>query len=215
MGATEQFRPDRSVDQPIRYADPTTGGSSEKVAIGDLLGAVADGNRAAFEILYGQLQLPVSRLIRLLMRDVDLAEEVTQEVFLAVWLGASRFDPLRGQGDAWVIGIARSRAIDRIRSVQAARQRDHSWAAAVDVVVPATLDLVTARLDGRLVHDALRVLTSKQRQSVMLAFFGGHSYRQVSVLLDVPLSTVKSRIRDGLLRLRDHLESTGLVSAAS
>ncbi|MET3807505.1 RNA polymerase sigma-70 factor (ECF subfamily) [Nakamurella sp. UYEF19] len=216
MDEPQKLRPGRWADQPTGDDAAEAGSGREiDVAIDELLQAIAEGSQDAFDALYCRLQVPVSRLIRLLMRDVALAEEVTQEVFLAVWLGASRFDPQRGQGDAWVIGIARSRAIDRIRSVQAARQRDRSWAAAVDVPIPPTPDLVGDRLDGRLVHDALWVLTPKQRQSVMLAFFGGHSYQEVAALLEVPLPTIKSRIRDGLQRLREHLESTGRVSAAS
>lgn len=174
-----------------------------------LLIDVASGSRAAFEELYGRYFVPVSRLVRLLMRDCALAEEVTQEVFLAIWLGASRFDARRGDGGAWIIGIARSRAIDRIRSVQAARQRDRIWAAESDSTDLPASDLVSARLDGRLVREALVVLSAKQRQSVLLAFFGGHSYQEIAALLQVPLPTVKSRIRDGLRRLRAHLESTG------
>jgi len=175
-----------------------------------LLHQIATGNRPAFEILYARFNTPVSRLVSLLMRDAALAEEVTQEVFLAIWLGASRFDQRRGDGGAWIIGIARSRAIDRIRSVEAARQRDRVWAASGDTVAAPTSDLVTAKLDGRLVREALCVLTAKQRQSVLLAFFGGHSYQEIASLLGVPLPTVKSRIRDGLIRLRSHLESAGV-----
>ena len=183
--------------------DPTN------VSVDELLDAVAQGDRGAFDHLYGRLVSPVSRLTRLLIRDVALAEEVTQEVFLAVWLGAERFDPVRGDGVAWIIGIARSRAIDRIRAVHSARLRDRNYAAlSIDPVAPSADDVV-ARLDHRILHEALWVLTPKQRQSVMLAFFGGHSYQEVSTLLGVPLPTVKSRIRDGLLRLRSHLEATG------
>ena len=183
--------------------DPTN------ISVDDLLDAVAHGDRGAFDRLYGRLFSPVSRLTRLLMRDVALAEEVTQEVFLAVWLGAVRFDPVRGDGAAWIIGIARSRAIDRIRAVHSARLRDRNYAALSIVPTTSSADDVVARLDHRILHEALWVLTPKQRQSVMLAFFGGHSYQEVSTLLGVPLPTVKSRIRDGLLRLRSHLEATG------
>ncbi len=179
------------------------------MGVDELLAAVAAGDRHAFDILYAHLHPSVSRLILLLIRDAALAEEVTQEVFLTVWLGAARFDPCRGEGGAWVSGIARSRAIDRIRSVQAARQRDRSYAARADVHAVPTPDLVSARLDGRMLHEALAVLTPKQRQSLMLAFFDGHSYQEVSALLGIPLPTVKARIRDGLTRLRDHLETTG------
>ncbi len=179
------------------------------VSVDELLDAVAHGDRGAFDHLYARLLSPVSRLTRLLMRDVALAEDVTQEVFLAVWLGALRFDPVRGDGAAWIIGIARSRAIDRIRAVQSSRLRDRNYAALSVEPEMTSADDVVARLDHRILHEALWVLTPKQRQSVMLAFFGGHSYQEVSTILGVPLPTVKSRIRDGLLRLRSHLEATG------
>ena len=179
------------------------------VSVDELLEAVAHGDRGAFDHLYARLLSPVSRLTRLLMRDVALAEEVTQEVFLAVWLGAVRFDPVRGDGAAWIIGIARSRAIDRIRAVHSARLRDRNYAALSIEPEMTSADDVVARLDHRILHEALWVLTPKQRQSVMLAFFGGHSYQEVSTILGVPLPTVKSRIRDGLLRLRSHLEASG------
>ncbi len=183
--------------------------SSDLRAVDVLLAAVARGDQEAFDHLYGRFLAPVSRVVQLLTRDGTLAEEVAQEVFLAVCLGAARFDPARGDGGAWIMGIARSRAIDRIRAVQAARQRDRSYAALSAESDLPTADEVAARLDGRMVREAMGVLTPKQRQSVMLAFFGGHSYQEVSSLLGVPLPTVKSRIRDGLLRLRAHLEGTG------
>lgn len=171
-----------------------------------LLRSVAGGDRSAFDALYGQFVIPVSRLVRLLMRDIAMAEEVTQEVFLAVWLGAGRFDPHRGEGSAWILGIARSRAIDRIRSAEATRRRDQRWVISEHEAPVATQDLVEERFDGAVVREALGVLTVKQRQALLLAFFGGHSYQEVAELLGVPLPTVKSRIRDGLGRLRGHLD---------
>ena len=199
-------------ESPLSPGHPTAdiAHTAPTLEVDRLLAAVAAGDRRAFDALYGTLRSPVQRLVRLLIRDDALAEEVTQEVFLSVWLDAARFDPGRGGGGAWIIGIARSRAIDRIRSVQAARQRDRAYAAVAELPTVPTPELVTARLDGRLIRDALAVLTDKQRQSVLLAFFGGHSYQEVSALLGVPLPTVKSRIRDGLTRLRLHLESAGM-----
>jgi RNA polymerase sigma-70 factor (ECF subfamily) len=169
---------------------------------------VADGDRLAFDLLYARFLTPVSRAAQLLMRNAALAEEVTQEVFLAVWLGAARFDPSRGSGSAWIMGIARSRTIDRIRSVQASRERDRSYSVQCADFENPPPDEVAARLDRRTIEEAMGVLTPKQRQSVVLAFFGGHSYLEVSALLGIPLPTVKSRIRDGLRRLRAHLETT-------
>jgi RNA polymerase sigma-70 factor (ECF subfamily) len=199
------------VDQPLtRAGNPAI--HSRLITSGEtvegLLAAVADGDRFAFDLLYARFLTPVSRVAQLLMRNAALAEEVTQEVFLAVWLGAARFDPSRGTGSAWIMGIARSRTIDRIRSVQASRERDRSYCAHYADFENPPLDEVAARLDRRTIEEAMGVLTPKQRQSVVLAFFGGHSYLEVSALLGIPLPTVKSRIRDGLRRLRAHLETT-------
>jgi RNA polymerase sigma-70 factor (ECF subfamily) len=173
--------------------------------VAGLLRSVASGDRTAFDALYGQFVSPVSRLVRILLRDIAMADEVTQEVFLAVWLGAGRFDPYRGDGRAWILGIARSRAIDRIRSTEATRRRDEHYAIRQREAPVATQDLVQERLDGTILREALWVLTTKQRQALLLAFFDGHSYLEVSELLGIPLPTVKSRIRDGLGRLRRHL----------
>lgn len=167
--------------------------------------SVAGGDHEAFSTLYDQFVTPVSRLVRLLMRDVAMAEEVTQEVFLTVWQGAARFDPLRGEGGAWILGLARSRAIDRIRSAEATRRRDLRYAVSVRETSVPTPELVADKLDHVVVREALAVLSTKQRQALLLAFFGGHSYQEVSDLLGVPLPTVKSRIRDGLGHLRRHL----------
>lgn len=173
----------------------------------DLLDAVATGDKVAFNDLYGQTVYPVMALVRLLMRDVALAEEVTQDVFLTVWLKAGRFDPSRGPAGAWIMAIARSRAIDRIRSLQAARERDHRFATQ-PLTAPCDLDdQLVAEFESHRVHFALAALTSIQRQAIMLAFFGGHSYAETAQILGVPLPTLKSRVREGLIRLRQHLET--------
>lgn len=175
------------------------------MALDDLLGAVASGDEMAFGQLYGRTLHPVMALVRLLLRDAALAEEVTQEVFLTVWLSAGRFDAARGQAGAWILAIARSRSIDRIKSVQAARVRDHEFATQPDLSAAAPEDEVVLSFERHHLRSALAVLTSLQRQTILLAFFGGHTYPETAALLGVPLPTVKSRIRDGLIRLRHHL----------
>lgn len=181
-----------------------------RVQLDELLAAIAAGDRVAFGRLYDQTIDPVMGLVRLLMRDVALAEEVTQDVFLTVWLNANRFDASRGRAGAWIMAIARSRAIDQIRSAQASRERDHRFAA-LPMLVPDPDDEVVAGLERHRVHLALSVLTPIQRQAIMLAFFGGHSYAETARLLEIPLPTLKSRIREGLIRLRNHLAAAQLV----
>ena len=177
------------------------------VTLDELMAAVADGDQEAFGRLYGAVVYPVMNLVRLLLRDASLAEEVTQEVLLAVWLNAGRFDPLRGRAGAWIIGIARSRAIDRLRSVGAQRGRDDRYFQEAPQTGPSAADSVLARLEAVRVHQALGVLKSTQRQAVLLAFFGGFSYPEVAELLEIPLPTVKSRIQSGLKKLRAHLDN--------
>lgn len=176
-------------------------------SLDELLNAVAVGDEVAFRNLYGQTVRPVMSLVRLLMRDVAMAEEVTQDVFLLVWLKAGRFDASRGRAGAWIMALARSKAIDRIKSAQAARLRDHRFAVEPSVPSVGLDDDMLVELDQHRVRRALAALTAIQRQAIMLAFFGGHSYPETAQLLGVGLPTVKSRVRQGLIRLRHHLEA--------
>lgn len=171
-------------------------------AVEVLLTRVAGGDVAAFNDLYRQLQGPVFGLAVRLLIDRHQAQEVAQEAWLQIWQQAARFDPLKGSAAAWVMRITHARAVDRIRSANAARVRDTAAAAgnhliASDVVVDSVLlSLEQSRLREQLPH-----LSFKQRQSIDLAYFGGLSLPAISELLALPLGTVKTRIRDGLLLL--------------
>ena len=167
----------------------------------------------AFSALYESMYAPVSRVTQSLLNNATLAEDVTQDVFLTVWKVAPQFDPGRGSAQAWIIGIARFTAIDRMRAIQSTRQRDQRYFSQLDTAVelPAD-DVVIGRLDRVVVHEALAVLTPIQRQSVVLAFLGGLPYPEVARVLGVPLPTVKARIRDGLARLRRYLEDRDVRS---
>ena len=174
----------------------------------DLLRAVAGGDEKAFARLYDLVVPRVYGLIRRVLRDPAQAEEVTQEVLVEVWRSAARFDPARGSATAWICTIAHRRAVDRVRSEQAAADRlAYVGRAQVDIPYDAVADEVSGRLERQQVRRCLHDLTELQRQAVTLAYYQGHTYPQVAELLGAPLPTVKTRMRDGLIRLRDCLGS--------
>ncbi|WP_127497686.1 sigma-70 family RNA polymerase sigma factor [Actinoplanes solisilvae] len=170
----------------------------------ELLRAVARGDEKAFGRLYDLVAPRVYGLIRRVLRDPAQAEEVTQEALVEVWRTAARFDPARGSATAWIFTIAHRRAVDRVRSEQAATERTiRVGVASVDTPYDAVADEVSGRLERQQVRRCLDGLTELQRQAVTLAYYQGHSYPQVAELLGTPLPTVKTRMRDGLIRLRD------------
>jgi len=171
-----------------------------------LLRAVAQGDEPAFGRLYDLVAPRVYGLIRRVLRDPAQAEEVTQEVLVEVWRTASRFDGTRGSATAWIFTIAHRRAVDRVRAEQASADRAMKvGAASVDTPYDEVADEVAGRLERQQVRRCLDDLTELQRQAVTLAYYRGHSYREVADLLATPLPTVKTRMRDGLIRLRDCL----------
>jgi RNA polymerase sigma-70 factor, ECF subfamily len=170
----------------------------------ELLTLVARGDQEAFEAVYDRLAGPVYGLIRKVVRDPAQSEEVSQEVLLEVWRTASRFDTAKGNAATWVMTIAHRRAIDRVRSTSAAAAREQRTA---EILTPTdeVADSVEARLDRERVRRCLEGLTELQRESITLAYYGGYSYRQVAAALGAALGTIKTRIRDGLIRMRDCL----------
>lgn len=194
------------VGQTEKVASPPVRTSSHD-AVDALLVACADGDPASFAPVYDALG-PVAYGASLgILRDPDHAAEVTQEVMVEVWQTASRFDAARGSARTWVATLARRRAVDRVRSEQAHRDRDQrdtdlrTNESARDVVV----EDVERRLEGSAVRRCIEGLTPTQREAVVVAYYGGLTYREVAEQLDKALPTVKSRIRDGLNRLRDCL----------
>jgi RNA polymerase sigma-70 factor (ECF subfamily) len=189
--------------EPVRFGpgrDPA--GGSELVGLFDL---VARGDIDAFEAVYDQVAPVVHGTVRRVVRDPTQSEEVTQEVLLEVWRCAPRYDPALGSPLGWVMTIAHRRAVDRVRSNQrsADRERHSPPPAAADNPVS---DAVEIDLDHRRVRRCLSTLSDLQRESVVLAYYHGYSYSEVAALLKIPVGTVKTRMRDGLIRLRDCLE---------
>jgi len=171
-----------------------------------LLVLVAAGDEPAFARVYDALSPAIFGTCLAVLRDRDHAAEVTQEVMVEVWRTAARFDPERGSARAWALTLAHRRSIDRVRSVQAQRTRDQR---ALDEQAERPFDVVAEEveesLDRARVRHCLGSLTATQHEAVTLAYYGGRTYREVAEQLAAPLPTVKARIRDGLIRLRDCL----------
>ncbi len=187
-------------------AVPDTPAASSRDEIGDLLRRVALGDEQAFDRLYELIAPRVYGLALRVLRDPAQSEEVAQDVLVEIWRTAARFDQARGSGVTWALTLAHRRAVDRVRSAQAGAVRDRLDAArsatdSYDVVA----EEVAVRLEHEQVRRCLSGLTELQREAITLAYYGGHSYRVVAELLDIPLPTVKTRMRDGLIRLRDCL----------
>lgn len=164
------------------------------------------GDERAFAELYDAVAPRAYGLVLRILRDAHQSEEVTQEVFLQIWQTSGRFDPRRGSALAWMMTVAHRRAVDRVRSADAARRRDATYGErSGETSYDETATAAHASLEALTVRAALATLTPLQRRAIELSYFGGHTHREVSHLMQVPLGTAKSRIRDGLLRLRDVL----------
>jgi RNA polymerase sigma-70 factor (ECF subfamily) len=179
-------------------------GDDGPATLDDLVLRVARGDSAAFEAVYERMADVVFGVIRRVLRDPAQSEEVAQEVLVEVWRTATRFDPDKGSASTWVLTMAHRRAIDRVRSAQAAHDREARVAHRDHVpAFDQVAEQVETRLEQEQVRRCLGNLTDLQRESVTLAYYGGYTYREVGELLEVPLGTVKTRLRDGLIRLRD------------
>lgn len=186
--------------------DPTPGVEDSDE---DRLARVGQGDRDAFAALYDRTAGRVLGLVRRLLVDPAQSEEVVQEVYLEVWQTAARYKPERGSAISWMLTMAHRRAVDRVRASQASRDRDvRIGVRDLDREYDQVAEQVEGRMEGDRVRAALAGLTELQRQAVELAYFGGLSHSQIAERLHVPLGTVKTRIRDGMIRLRDALGVT-------
>ena len=174
-----------------------------------LLTRAARGDEAAFAELYDATASRLHGLVVRVVRDRAQSEEVTQDAYLDIWRHCTRYDPAKGSPLSWMMTIAHRKAVDRVRSAEASKAREVTYeATTVDREHDSTLEQVEVRLDQQRVRRALASLTDTQRGAVELAYLGGHTHTEVAALLDIPLGTAKTRIRDGLIRLRDTLEVT-------
>ncbi|MBD7956325.1 ECF RNA polymerase sigma factor SigK [Microbacterium sp. Sa4CUA7] len=169
----------------------------------ELLSRVADGDQAAFARLYDLLAPRVFGLILRVLVDRSQSEEVLQEVFLEVWQSAGRFAPNKGQGRSWILTMAHRRAVDRVRASQASATRDvRAGLRDLDVAHDGVAEQVELKVEGQKVAGALSTLPEPQREAIVLAYYGGYSQSEIAVLVGAPLGTIKTRMRDGLSRLR-------------
>jgi RNA polymerase sigma-70 factor (ECF subfamily) len=189
--------------------DRDAGSADATDPLAALIARAGRGDQAAFAELYDAMSPLVHGLVLKVVRDPSQSEEVVQEVFVELWRLAPRFDGTRGSVAAWTATIAHRRAVDRVRSEQAARNRVEREQVKIvrdhDSVAEPVVEAAHAEFERRRIRKALDRLTELQRQAVELAYFGGHTYREVAALLGEPEGTIKTRIRDGMIRLRDEL----------
>ncbi len=171
-----------------------------------LLGRCARGHEDAFAELYDQTSERIYGVIVRVIRSPELAQEVTQEVYVEIWRQAARYAKERGSVLAWMTTVAHRRAVDRVRSESSDTARDLRYAQLnAEREVDRVWEGVEQKLDVERVRRALGSLTEIQREALSLAYFGGYTQAQVAKLLKLPLGTAKTRIRDGLIGLRDAL----------
>lgn len=177
--------------------------------VDEALFRVSRGDRNSFAELYDMMSPRMFALILRVLVDRAQSEEVLQEVFLEVWQNAASFDADRGRARSWMLTIAHRRAVDRVRSAEAGARRDEGFGLREIHTPPQSIDeQVQLRVDGSRAVRALDALPESQRQAIVLAYFGGYSQSEIAAIVGVPLGTMKSRIRDGLSRLRMELEVT-------
>lgn len=187
---------------PEATASPGTAADVNR-RLGDLLAQIATGDQGAFAEFYELTSRRVFGMARRVLIDPELSEDATQEVFLQVWQNAAKFNPEAGSPLAWLMTISHRRAVDKVRSSQSSNDREAKYgASSQEIDHDSVSDEVGSRLEAEAVVRCLDTLTETQQQSVRLAYYGGLTYREVAEKLDAAVPTIKSRIRDGLIRLK-------------
>ena len=187
-------------------AAPRDSRVEESDHLADLLNRSGRGDQSAFAALYDAMARRLHGLVLRVVRDPSQSEEVTQEAMVEIWRQSARYDRALGSPTAWMMTIAHRRAVDRVRSAEASTRRDVTYFEQNQQIPhDETAEAVSRNLEGARVRQALTSLTETQRGAVELAYYGGYTHTEVAGMLDIPLGTAKTRIRDGLIRLRDAL----------
>lgn len=207
MNFSRHLRSVPAATPQVDSAAASTTGAATKVHVATaLMARVQLGDRDAFALLYDELAALIYGVVLRVVRDPSISEEVSQEIFMEIWKTANRFDSNKGSINTWAATIAHRRAVDRVRSVESARRRDQADADVQPLEIEGVDTEVVSKMESARVRAALAVLSDKQRAAIELAYFDGLSYREVGEALDLPEGTVKSRIRDGMNRLRIELQ---------
>ncbi|MDO8209501.1 sigma-70 family RNA polymerase sigma factor [Conexibacter sp. CPCC 206217] len=183
--------------------------SVERLADEELMTLVQDGEARALEVLYDRHGGAAYSLAFRIMGDRQTAEDVTQEAFVSIWRAGGRYDPTRGSVRSWVLAILRNRAIDALRRTASRAPRlDYDDDAALESQEsPERTDGEALRRErARVVRGALQELPQDQSQVLGLAYFGGFTHREIADLLEVPLGTIKGRMRLGLEKMRTSMD---------
>ena len=190
------------LDQRTWTVTPTTAQLEDAA----LLARVADGDEAALEAVYQRYGGACYRLARRIIGDAQLAEDVVQQVFLALWQ-RNGYDPARGAISTWLLTVTHHKSVDMLRRDKGRRQHLHGDQELLEIEAtgPGPADAAWARLRGERTRDALRTLPVEQREVLLLAYYGGYTQSEISDITGIPLGTVKSRTFQAMRRLRGQL----------
>jgi RNA polymerase sigma-70 factor (ECF subfamily) len=192
-----------SSSQQIPQRNPA-GSAGREAELAALISSIARGDQQAYGQFYDRTAGAVLGMVLGVIRDQQQSEKVMQEILVEAWRTASRFDPGQGSAMSWLMTLAHRRAVGHVRSEQPADERENrasaAWIGDDEPSGPAE-----AALEAGRVRRCLGTLTQEQRESVTLAYCGGYSYTEVAALTGVPASTVRTRLRDALIRIRDGL----------
>ena len=179
-----------------------------EISDNELLHAIARGDEQALAAIYDRYRLILFGLVLRILHDRSEAEDVLQEAFLQVWRRSSDFDESRGRVFTWLVTIARSRALDRLRVIGSrARLADEVVAYSPGEDVGDAAEDALKSEQGTIVRQALVELPEEQRRALFLAYFEGLTQTEISARLGEPLGTVKTRMRSGLMKLRELLRA--------